>query len=322
MIAMLRSWLVYALGVVLLTTTTPTPAPTKTATAEPQASATPRAETTPSPSTSSAFESFTQDDLSVITGNVQRPNGMIWYNNNLYVVCNGDWTVYEINSETGTTRTYISGVRNGHALYTEETENDELIVWVPDFDQGALLRVNPVRAPDVIATGLEAPWGISRLDDEHFLITTLGDNNIVKVSREGEVEEFLTGLRSPTGIAVDDRIVYVANNGSARRALEWFNIEEETPAPKPLVSGLQSVTGITVGPDGYLYFTYALGSRGVVGRVDAETCREKGGCANNDVEIVVYTELAAPLAGLTISEDERLFVHTMFRPEIYWVKLP
>lgn len=321
MIAMVRSLMVYALSVVLLTTTTPTPAPTKTATPQRQASPTPRAEETPSSSTYSTFEAFTQDDLSVITGNVQRPNGMIWYNNNLYVVCNGDWTMYEIDSETGATRTYISGVRNGHALYTEETENNELIVWVPDFDQGALLRVNPVRAPDVIVTGLEAPWGISALDEEHFLITTLGDNNIIKVSRSGEVEELLAGLRSPTGIAVDEGIVYVANNGSARRALEWFSLDEEQPAPKPLVSGLQSVTGMTVGTDGYLYFTYALGSRGVVGRVDAQNCREKGGCANNDVEIVVYTELAAPLAGLTISPDQRLFIHTMFRPEIYWVKL-
>ncbi len=321
MIATVKILMVYAFSVVFLTTTTPTPAPTKTATPQPQASATPRAETTSSTSTTSTFESFTQDNLSVITGNVQRPNGMIWYNNNLYVVCNGDWTMYEIDSETGATRTYISGVRNGHAMYTEQAENDDLIVWVPDFDQGSLLRVNPVRAPDVIVTGLKAPWGISPLDEEHFLITTLGDNNIIKVSRAGEVEELLVGLRSPTGIAVEDGIVYVANNGSARRALEWFSLDEEAPAPKPLVSGLQSVTGITLGADGYLYFTYALGARGVVGRVDAETCREKGGCANNDVEIVVYTELAAPLAGLTISSDNRLFIHTMFRPEIYWVKL-
>jgi len=319
MSVIVRAWMIFTVSMALLTTTTPTPAPTKTATPQPQETPTPSATT--EETVTSTFEAFTQDDLNVITGNVQRPNGMIWYNNNLYVVCNGDWTMYEVDSETGNTRTYISGVRNGHAMHTEVTENDELIVWVPDFDQGALLRVNPVRAPDIIASGLKAPWGISLLDDEHFLITTLGDNNIVKVSRDGEIEEFLSGLRSPTGIVIDENIVYFANNGSARRALEWFSLDEETPAPKPLVSGLQSVTGVTLGSDGYLYFAYALGARGVIGRVDAETCREKGGCANNDVEIVVYTELAAPLAGLTISSDMRLFTHTMFRPELYWVKL-
>jgi hypothetical protein len=88
-----------------------------------------------------------------------------------------------------------------------------------------------------------------------------------------------------------------------------------------LVSGLQNTTGLVLGPDGYLYFAYALGTRGVVGRVDPDVCRERGGCSNTDVEIVVFTELAAPLAGLTISPDMRLFVHTMFSPDIYWVQL-
>jgi hypothetical protein len=50
-------------------------------------------------------------------------------------------------------------------------------------------------------------------------------------------------------------------------------------------------------------------------------CIEEGGCTNDQVEIVVFTELAAPLAGLTISPDMRLFVHTMFSPDIYWVQL-
>ena len=77
---------------------------------------------------------------------------------------------------------------------------------------------------------------------------------------------------------------------------------------------------LAFGPDGYLYFTYALGTRGVVGRVNPEECRD-GGCANADVEIVLFTELPAPLAGLTISPDMRLFVHTIYRPEIYWVQL-
>lgn len=304
------------------TTITPTPAPTKTATPERQPTETPAATRTESTDADSVpFESLTQGDLNVITGNVQRPNGMVWHEGKLYIVCNGDWTMYEVDGDTGETRTYISGIRNGHAMVAELDENDQLIVWVPDFDQGALLRVNPVRAPDIITRDLNAPWGIATLDEEYFLITTLGDNNILKVSRTGEIEELVTELRSPTGIAVNDDLVYVANNGSARRALEWFSLEEDEPTPKPLVGGLQSVTGVTLGPDGYLYFAYALGSRGVVGRVDAEKCRENGGCTNSDVEIVVYTELAAPLAGLTISSDMRLYMHTMFRPEIYWAEL-
>jgi hypothetical protein len=77
-----------------------------------------------------------------------------------------------------------------------------------------------------------------------------------------------------------------------------------------------------MGPDGRLYIAYSLGTRGIVGRIDPALCRDKGGCTNADVEIVLWSEIAAPLAGLTLSDDMRLYVHTMFGPEIYWVQLP
>jgi hypothetical protein len=76
-----------------------------------------------------------------------------------------------------------------------------------------------------------------------------------------------------------------------------------------------------LGSDGKLYFAYSLGTRGVVGRVDPEVCRLNGGCTNDQVEVVLYTELAAPLAGLTLSPDMKLYVHTMFSPDIYWVQI-
>ncbi|MEL7236828.1 MAG: hypothetical protein AAGK74_20155, partial [Chloroflexota bacterium] len=83
----------------------------------------------------------------------------------------------------------------------------------------------------------------------------------------------------------------------------------------------QNPTGLTMGPDGLLYVSYALGTRGVIGRVDPVMCRENGGCTNNEVEIVVYTDLAAPLAGLAISPDMRLYTHTIFSPDIYFADL-
>jgi hypothetical protein len=87
------------------------------------------------------------------------------------------------------------------------------------------------------------------------------------------------------------------------------------------VSGLQNTTGLQLASDGYLYFAYSLGTRGIVGRVDPLVCMENGGCTNEQVEIVVYTELQAPLAGLTITPDMRLFVHTMFSPDLYWARI-
>lgn len=301
-------------------TPTLTPAPTKT----PEGPNTENSETE-NGEVESITEPFTQSDLTVLIGNVLRPNGLVWHENNLYTACNGDWTLYEIESTTGSTRTYIQGIRNAHTLYAETLDNGTLDLWIPDYEQNSLMLVSNGRFPQTIAGDLAGPWGIAYLDEESFLITNLTGNTVNRISRSGEVTELLSGMRSPTGIATEDEFVYIANNGSARRSIEWISTEEllneEEPSTQPLASGLQNVTALTMADDGYLYFAYALGTRGVVGRLDPEFCRENGGCSNDQIEIVLYTELAAPLAGLTISPDMRLFVHTMFRPEIYWLQL-
>jgi hypothetical protein len=301
---------------------TPTSGPSKTPTPAAPAEAT--SESTVMAPANTLEQPFTQSDLSVLTGNVQRPNGAVWFNSQLYVVCNGDWTLYQLNDTSGSTETYIYGVRNAHTLYAEGAQTGDLNLWVPDFETNSFLFVNRARAPQTVASNLQGPWGIAYLDENRFLITNLAGDNIAMVGRDGQVQIVLEGLRSPTGIAVDDSFVYVANNGSSRRSIEWIAkdalIAGDAPAPQPLVSGLVSTTGMVLGEDGYLYFTYAIGTRGVVGRVNPELCRESG-CSMDQIEIVIYTELAAPLAGLTISPDMRLFFHTIFRPEVYWIQL-
>lgn len=305
-------------------TETATPAPSNTPNAEVISEAGPIAvaELPPLP------RSFTQEDMSVLVGNVQRPNGMVWFEDQLYTACAGDWTLYRIDSRNAETITFVTGVQNAHMVHAEATESG-FNLWIPDANTDRLVRIDQSRfAPTVITTeGLDAPWGIVDLDDEHFLVSNLRSDNIVVVNRDGELREGLVGLRGPAGLERNDDIVYVANNGSARRAIEWFDIndldaeEAVEGITQPLVSGLQNVSNVVLAADGYLYFTYALGSRGVVGRVNPTACYEEG-CSNDDVEIVVFTELPAPLAGLTISDDMRLFVHTIFRPELYWVQLP
>lgn len=303
-----------------------TPAPSKTPT--PASTTQNNTTATPQRSINIPLEPLTQKDLSVLTGNVQRPNGFGWHNNKLYSACNGDWTLYEIDDTTGATTTYIYGVRNAHTLFIEEISSNEINLWIPDFDTNSLLRVNRNRAPERVTGDLRGPWGIISLDGNNFLVTNLLGNSLTKVNRNGTTQEIINNLRSPTGITADENYIYIANNGSARRSIEWLerqSIIEQTSddilIPKPLVSGLQSTTGLALGPDGYLYFAYSLGTRGIVGRVDPELCRDNGGCTNEQIEIVIYTDLASPLAGLTISPDMRLFVHTIFRPEIYWVQL-
>lgn len=289
-------------------------------------------ETTPTPSLKAAkiTQPFTQADLTVITGNTQRPNGITWYNNKLYTVCSGDWTIYEIDATTGETEQYIYGVRNAHTLLATDSTN-ELQLWIPDFQTNTLVRIQQGTAEN-IATGLNGPWGIAQLNEDTLIITNLKSNNAVAITN-GNTQEIISGLRSPTGIAADSQYLYIANTGSARRAIEWFDLtqipagEGEIPLRanqdgKPLVAGLQNTTGITLGPDRLLYFAYALGTRGIIGRVNPEVCIQNGGCSNDQIETVVYTELPVPLAGLTISPDMRLFVHSMFSPDLYWLQLP
>ena len=303
---------------------TGTAAPTKTPTLSPIIAATPTRA-----GAQIASDPFTQSDLTVLTGNVQRPNGLTWLEGILYVACTGDFTIYEINAEDGRTLTYAGGVRNAHSLYAEMDDDDVPVVWAGDFAQNTLTRTVRGRT-EVITEDLNGPWGISYLDEEHFLMTSLFGNSLMRLTREGDVETLLTDLASPTGITMDDERIYVANNGSTRRAIEWYprdlaesddSFSAADAGGGALVTGLQNVTGLATDSQGQLYFAYSLGTRGVVGRVDPAACAEAGGCGNADVEIVVYTELTAPLAGLTISPDDRLYVHTIFAPEIYWVQL-
>jgi len=310
------------------------PLPSKTPTATADSAALNDIEPTAAPLASDASpspieEPFIQADLSILSGNVQRPNAIFWHNQQVYAACNGDWTIYEIDAETGATVTYLWGVKNAHTLHVEDDDNGDLNIWVPDFQANALVHIYQ-RSINTIAEELEGPWGIAPYK-EGFLITNLLAGEVVYSSRTGEIRQAAQGFRYPAGIAVDEDIVYIANNGSARRAIEWFGTDaiadgalldaSEEGAVTSLISGLQNPTGLVLGTDGYLYFAYSLGTRWVIGRIDPEMCREKGGCENSEVEIVVYTDLAAPLAGLALSPDGKLYTHTIFSPDIYYVDM-
>ena len=312
---------------------TPTPAPSKTpaptATQEPSDVPTAEVETS-ARSTIAAqdLRQYSQGDLRILVGNVQRPNGIVWFENKLYAACSGDFTLYEIDSVTGSTVTFSSGVRDANTIWIEELDNG-FNVWMPDFDTNQLLRGDHLRGlPAIIVDeNLDGPWGLAYLDESHFLVTNALSDTIVLANRDGSSNIVMDGLRYPTGIVVDRHVAYVANRGSARRAIEWFDVTQLDPEAiaddltQPLVSGLQNVSNLVLAPDGYLYFTYALAERGVVGRVNPEECRD-GGCTNEQVEIVILTDgRTAPLAGLTIADDMRLFVHTVYDSEIFWVQL-
>lgn len=265
---------------------------------------------------------FLQGDLDLLVGNVQRPNGFVWHDGSLYTICNGDWTIYKIDDTTGDTITFVFGTRDGNTLLIENT-GVGFDIWVPDPEVGALWKVDQKRAaPVAVTAGLEAPWGITRLDNRQFLITDTRVNGIVAVGENGQQREIHSELRAPTGIVKHENKVYFANGGSARRGIEYFSIEPDGGYSdvKPLVSGLQNTTNLVMGSDGKLYFAYALGTRGVIGRIDPSICLDAG-CSGDDAELVVFSDIPAPLA-ITLSNDLRLFLHSRFRPEIYWLQLP
>lgn len=270
-----------------------------------------------------ALESpFLQDDLELLVGNVQRPNGFVWHDGSLYTICNGDWTIYRVDDRTGDTITFVFGTRDGNMLIVEDTV-DGFDIWVPDPESGALWKVDQRRAaPAAITTELEAPWGITRLDDSRFLITDTRVNGIAAVREDGQRREIHSDLRAPTGIVKHGNRIFFANGGSARRGIEYFTVDSvgAFSSVKPLVSGLQNTTNLALGSDGMLYFAYALGTRGVIGRIDPAICLDSG-CSGDDVELVVFSDIPAPLA-ITLSDDLRLFLHSRFRPEIYWLQLP
>lgn len=303
----------------------PTPAPSKTPTLEAAIAETPSAVETV---VAGAFEPLTQADLSVLTANVQRPNGLAWFNDMLYAACTGDGTVYEINSRTGQTRTYIFGVRNAQTMHVEEDENGVLTLWVPDYANNTVARVTR-SGVEAVVTDLQGPWGIAYVDEDRFLLTNLLSNTLNVVTRDGQKEVVMGDLSSPMGLVHDGETVYVANYGSTRRSIEAYSLDAllnggETSAMDGnpvLLSGLQNTTGLQLGADGKLYFAYSLGNRGLVGRIDPGECMANGGCTNDQVEIVLYSDLAAPLAGLTLTPDMRMFVHTMFVPDIYWAQI-
>lgn len=299
---------------------TPTPAAEATETAaamdSPAETNAERLELAPLP------QPFLQSDLNLLVGNVQRPNAMYWFDDHLYTVCNGDWTIYKIDDASGDTITFVFGVKNGNSMLIEG-DADAFQIWVPDPESESLVMVNQERqAPTTVSDQFGAPWGITRFDQETLLITDTGLNAIIQVDESGQVEMIASELRSPTGIVSDENRVYFANGGSARRGIEWLEALDDGSfsQPKPLVSGLQNVTNIELGQDGLLYFANALGTRGVVGRIDPRSCLEQG-CDNADVEMVIFSDIPAPVS-MAISPDLRLFVHSRYRPEIYWLQLP
>ncbi|MDZ4766135.1 MAG: hypothetical protein SGI73_16465, partial [Chloroflexota bacterium] len=139
------------------------------------------------------FNPLTQADLSVLTGNVQRPNAIAYLDGLLYIACTGDSTIYETDSVSGQTRTYIWGVMNTHSLIAEADSSGALTLWIPDYDSNSLVRVTRGSLQRV-ARDLAGPWGITDVNQDYFLVTNVRNNSVTQIDRAGEVNTLIEGL--------------------------------------------------------------------------------------------------------------------------------
>ena len=157
-----------------------------------QAIPTPTAAATPSPAESPRLP-FLQSDLTLLMGNVQRPNGLVYFDGSLFTICSGDWTIYKVDAETGDSISFVFGVQNGNSLIAESTEAG-FDLFVPDPDSGALWQLDQRRqAPVKVAEELAAPWGITRLGDDVLLVSDTRANAVFAINGDGEQTKLVEG---------------------------------------------------------------------------------------------------------------------------------
>lgn len=134
-------------------------------------------------------------------------------------------------------------------------------------DPGASAEAGPVEVEtSVLATNLEAPWGLAFLPDGNALVTERDSGRVLSVSPSGEVEEVQTlpadgtGEGGLLGIALspdyeEDGLVYAYYTTAEDNRVVRFRLGEE---PEPILTGIpvnsfHNGGRIEFGPDGLLY---------------------------------------------------------------------
>ena len=128
-------------------------------------------------------------------------------------------------------------------------------------------EAGPVRvATSVVATGLEAPWGLAFLPSGEALVTERDSSRLLSVDSSGNVEELQqlpengTGEGGLLGLALSpdyqrDGLIYVYYTTDEDNRVARFRLGED---PEPILTGIPVLTyhnggRIAFGPDGYLY---------------------------------------------------------------------
>lgn len=138
---------------------------------------------------------------------------------------------------------------------------------------GLLGPVTPVGTPEAVATGLQAPWSVVRLESGSTLISERDRGVVVELTSDGELRDVAAiegvvheGEGGLLGLAVlDNAWLYAYFTAASDNRIEKFALEGEAGSYS-LGSGEEVLTGlekagnhnggrIAFGPDGMLYAT-------------------------------------------------------------------
>src|SRR5499427_784255 len=155
----------------------------------------------------------------------------------LFVSCRNDGTIHRVTPD-GRSEEWIEGMGVATGLAFDHGEN----LYVGDRS-GTIFKISPKREIFVFAT-LEpsvAAYHLAFGMDNHLYVTgptTSSFDSIYKISPNGEVSKYFTGLGRPQGLAVDiDGVVYVIGSFRGRHGV--FRIR--AGSPELIVAGLSLV---------------------------------------------------------------------------------
>ncbi|MES3023162.1 MAG: carboxypeptidase regulatory-like domain-containing protein, partial [Pseudomonadota bacterium] len=117
-----------------------------------------------------------------------------------------------------------------------------------------LVRRSPAGVETELArNGFSSPYGMVKDGQGNFIVTNHGNGSLVKVSADGKMAPFVTGLNAPKGITIDAAgNFFVANSGAK-------TIVKVTPDGRSSVfaTGLKDPTDLRFDPTGNLYVSNA-----------------------------------------------------------------
>ncbi|WP_395641156.1 PQQ-dependent sugar dehydrogenase, partial [Pseudolysinimonas sp.] len=116
---------------------------------------------------------------------------------------------------------------------------------------GQLGPVTPVGTPESVASGLQAPWSVVRLESGSTLVSERDRGVVVEVSSDGELRDLATidgvvhkGEGGLLGLAVlDEEWLYAYFTTASDNRIERFALEGE-PGSYSLGAGEEVLTGI------------------------------------------------------------------------------